>query len=152
MVKKLPTLVHPTGYYPLATFQVASDEQQTRSLRAIKKDFMVLGQLAKGSGAQVVSSIPLLAGNIEERNRKTHRVNTWFQARGHQQNSGVLIMGWFTPHHACWHQTGYSCLGGKRILAQELLGLTERALNQVRRGTGIKPGSLELSLRAAHQR
>ena len=35
-------------------------------------------------------------------------------------------------------------LRGKRILAQELAGLTERALNYVRREMGLKQGLLEL--------
>lgn len=39
---------------------------------------------------------------------------------------------------------GSLSLRGKRILGQELAGLIERALNKVRRGTGLKQGLLEL--------
>jgi len=49
----------------------------TRSLRAIKSDFRALGQLVKGSGAQLVFfSVPPVAGNDEGRNRNTQQINT----------------------------------------------------------------------------
>ncbi len=36
---------------------------------------------------------------------------------------------------------------GKQILAQELAGLIEKALNEIGRGKEIKPDLLEMSLR-----
>lgn len=39
----------------------------------------------------------------------------------------------------------------KKIFTWALTGLTERALNQISRGKGVKPGLQEISLGVAHQ-
>ena len=131
MKRKLPTLVWPSDYYPLLIFQVGSDEVATRSLRAIKRDFRALGQLVKGSGAQVVfSSILPVAGNGEGRNRKSQQINTWLRAWCNWQNFGFFDHGlvYMTPGLLVMDGV---CLSqrGKRIFAQELARLIERALN-----------------------
>lgn len=54
MKRKLPTLVQPPDYSPLLIFQVGSDDVATRSPGESKRDFRALGQLGKGSGAQIV--------------------------------------------------------------------------------------------------
>ena len=41
--RKLPGLIHPSGYYPVLIVQASSDEVADRSLRAIKNDFRGLG-------------------------------------------------------------------------------------------------------------
>ena len=103
----------------------------TRRPKAIKRDFRALGQLVKGSGAQVVfSSILPVAENDEGRNRKSQQSNTWLRAQCHQQN---LV---FFHHGSVYTTLGLLATGGvhlsqrgKRIFAQELAGLIERALN-----------------------
>ena len=130
-MRKLPTLVWPSDYYPLLIFQVGSDEVAIRSPRAIKRDFRALGRLVKGSGAQVMfSSVLPVAGNDEGRNRKSQQINTWLQACCHQQNFGFFDHGsvYTTPGLLATDGVHLS-QRGKRIFAQELAGLIEKALN-----------------------
>jgi len=56
------------NYYPLLIFQVGNKETAT-SPRAVKRDFKGLGQVSKGSGAQVVFTILPVAENDEESNK-----------------------------------------------------------------------------------
>ena len=51
------------------------------------------------------------------------------------------VPGLMSADGSLWSQRG------KQTLAQVLAGLVERALNYKRRGKGIKPGSLEISLK-----
>jgi len=119
------------NYYPLLVMQVGGDEITERIPKAIKRNFRALGQLVKGSGAQVVfSSIPSVAEKIIERDRRTHLINRWLRDWCHQWNFGFFD-----------HGEVYTALGllvtdgvqlsqrGKRILAHELAGLIERTLN-----------------------
>ena len=130
--RKLPTLVRPSDYYPLLIFQVGSNEVATRKPRAVKRDFRALGQLVKGSGAQVVfSSILPVAGNDEGRNRKSQQINTWLRDWCQQKNFGFFGHGlvYMTPGLLATDRVHLS-QRGKRIFAQELAGLIiERALN-----------------------
>ena len=72
------SLVQPSDNYPLFVFLIGSNEVAERSPRVSKRDFMALGQLLEGSGAQVVfSSILPVAGINTERNRQTQQINTW---------------------------------------------------------------------------
>jgi len=85
VARKLPGLVQPSDYYPLLVMQVSGHEIMERSPKAIKTDFRALGQLAEGSGAQVVfSSIPSVAGKSTERDRKTHLINRWLRGSCHR--------------------------------------------------------------------
>ena len=60
--------------------QIDGDEVAERSPKVIKRDFMALGRLVEGLGAQVVfSSIPSVAGNSTERGRKTLLINKWLR-------------------------------------------------------------------------
>ncbi|GAB0208750.1 hypothetical protein GRJ2_003340700 [Grus japonensis] len=52
IARKLPSLVQPSDYYPLLLLHVGGDEAETRSTKAIKRDFRLLGQSLKDSGAQ----------------------------------------------------------------------------------------------------
>ncbi|GAB0207770.1 mitochondrial enolase superfamily member 1 [Grus japonensis] len=52
ITRKLPSLVQPSDYYPLLLLHVGGDEAVTHNAKAIKRDFRVLGQSLKGSGAQ----------------------------------------------------------------------------------------------------
>jgi len=111
--------------------QVGGDEITERSPKAIKGDFRALGQLAEGSGAQeVFSSIPSVAANSTERDKKTHLINRWLRDWCCRWNFG------FFDHGEVYTAPGLLAVDrvqlsqrGKRILAHELLGLIERALN-----------------------
>jgi len=105
VAKKLPGLVRPSDYYPLLVMQVGGDDIAERSPKAIKRDFRALGRLVEGSGAQVVfSSIPSVAGNSTERDRKTHLVNRWLRDWCHQSNFGFFDHGEVSCCHG-WLQT-----------------------------------------------
>lgn len=59
MSRKLPSLIHPSDYYPLLIVQAGSNEVTDSSQRIIKNYFRRLGWLADGVGIQLVfSSIP----------------------------------------------------------------------------------------------
>jgi len=111
--------------------QVGGDEIAERSPKAIKRDFRAPGRLVERAGAQVVfSSIPSVAGNSTERDRKTHLVNKWLRDWCHQPNFG------FFDHGEAYTAPGLLATGrvqlskrGKRILGHELARLIERALN-----------------------
>ncbi|XP_042725317.1 uncharacterized protein LOC122178868 [Lagopus leucura] len=129
--RKLPSLIHPSDYYPLLIVQAGSDEIPVRSLRIIKNDFRRLGKLVDGAGIQVVfASIPLVAGMNAEMTRKSHLINAWMRGWCKRKNFG------FFDHGVVYSASGLrsadgNCLSpkGRRILAQELAGLVERALN-----------------------
>ncbi|KGL90143.1 hypothetical protein N301_00086, partial [Charadrius vociferus] len=128
--RKLPSLVHPSDYYPLQIFQVGGDEVATRSLRAMKNDFRALGQLVKGSGAQIVFSIPPVEGVDEGINRRSQQINSWLRDWCIQQN--FVFFG----HGLIYRKPGMQGTGGdsltqrgRKILGQELAGFIYRALN-----------------------
>ncbi|KFU84659.1 hypothetical protein M959_03165, partial [Chaetura pelagica] len=128
--RKLPNLVNSSDYYPLLIFQVGSDEIITRNVRAMKRDFRALGQLVRGSGAQVVfASIPP-ARMGREVYRKSLQVNEWLRDWCHSQGFG------FFDHGMLYEAPGLMVAGGmhlsqrgKRLLGQDLAGLIDRALN-----------------------
>jgi len=129
--RKLPGLVRPSDYYPVLVMQVGGDEIAERSPKAIESYFRALGRLVEGSGAQVVfSSIPSVAVKSTERDRKTHLIDRWLRDWCRQRNLG------FFDHGEVYIALGLLVTGGvqlsqrgKRILAHELAGLIERALN-----------------------
>lgn len=81
---------------------------------------------------------------------KKQQINTWLQARCHQQNFGVLIMCQFTQHWACWRQMGYTT-NGKKDLCAGVSRTQWKSFKWVSNGEKDKPGSLEKSLGAAQQ-
>ena len=99
----------------------------------MKRDFRALGKLVKGSGAQIVfSSIPSAAGMDEEDYRRSQQMNLRLQDWCYQQGFG------FFNHGLVYRMPDLLALDGmhlsqrgKRILGQELAGLTERALNYI---------------------
>ena len=129
--RKLPSLIRPSGYYPLLIVQASSNGIADRSLRIINNDFRRLGKLVDGAGIQVVfASIPLVAGTNTEMTRKSHLINAWLRGWCKRKHFG------FFDHGAVYSAPGLrsadgNCLSpkGRRILAQELAGLVERALN-----------------------
>lgn len=60
--RKLLSMIHPSDYYPLLMVQAGSNEVVERSLRIVKKDFMVLGWLMDKADIQVIFSLSLLSG------------------------------------------------------------------------------------------
>ena len=130
VARKLPNLVRPSDYYPLLIVQAGSDDIDERSLKAIKRDFRGLGRLVDGAGVQVVfSSIPAVAGRGTERTRKAHLINTWLRGWCQHRNVGFFDHGALYSAPGLMAADGSLSLRGKRILAQELAGLVERALN-----------------------
>ena len=111
--------------------QAGSDEVTDRNLRTIKNDFRGLGRLVDGAGIQVVfACIPTVAGMDTVMTRKTHLINTWLKGWCKHKNF------WFFDHGVVYSAPGLRSANGyhlfqrgKQILAQELAGLVERALN-----------------------
>ena len=91
---------------------------------------MALGLQVEGSGAQVVfSSIPSLAGNSTERDRKTHLVHRWLRDWCHQSNFGFFDHGEVYTAPGLLATDGVQLSQrGKNILAHELEGLIKKAL------------------------
>ena len=71
-----------------------------------------------------------VARNDEGRNRKSQQISIWLRAWCHQQNFGFFDHGlvYTTPGLLATDGVHLS-QRGKRIFAQELAGLIERALN-----------------------
>ena len=131
ITRKLPGLIRPSVYYPPLILQADSEELESRSLRAMKKDFRALGWLVKGLGAQIVfsSALPAL-GTDEWVNKKIGRINTWLQNWCYEQGFG------FSDHTLICRTPGLLAKNGKtlsqkgkRLLGQELARLMDRALN-----------------------
>ncbi|KFQ34587.1 hypothetical protein N331_07827, partial [Merops nubicus] len=129
--RKVIVLVQPSVYYPLLVIQAGNDKVVQRSLKELKKDFKALGLLVRGSGAQVVfSSIPEVKGKNTERGWKTHLINTWLRDWCHRWNFGFFNYGEVYMAPGLLAKDGaHLSPRGKRILAQELVGLIDRALN-----------------------
>ncbi|GAB0208697.1 hypothetical protein GRJ2_003335400 [Grus japonensis] len=131
IARKLPSLVQPSDYYPLLLLHVGGDEAETRSTKAIKRDFRLLGQSLKDSGAQVIlSSLLPVEGSNGGRNRRTQSINAWLRGCCQHHNFGFFDNG--TAYTAPGLMTSdgiHLSQRGKRIFAQELAGLIDRALN-----------------------
>ncbi|PKU36056.1 mitochondrial fission process protein 1 [Limosa lapponica baueri] len=59
----------------------------------MKRDYRVLGQLVKGSGTQVVFSIPPVAAIDERISRKSHQIKSWLQDWCNRQDFGFFDHG-----------------------------------------------------------
>ncbi|GAB0210155.1 hypothetical protein GRJ2_003481300 [Grus japonensis] len=131
IMRKLPSLVRPSDCYPLLLLHVGGDEAETCNAKAIKRDFRLLGWSLKDLGPQVIfSSLLPVEGSNVGRNRRTQSINTW-------------LCGWCQRHNFEFFDNGtaYTAPGlmnsdrihlsqrGKRIFAQELARLIDRALN-----------------------
>lgn len=91
IARKLPGLLHPSGYYPLLTVHAGSDEIAERSPRAVKRDFRALEWLVDGVGVQTVfSSIPSVAVRDTERTTKIHLINIWMRGWCNHSNFGFF--------------------------------------------------------------
>lgn len=55
-------MVKPHDYHPFLLFHVGTNEVAIRKLQNIKRDFMSLGEMLKGSGVQVVFSVLPVVG------------------------------------------------------------------------------------------
>lgn len=105
-------------YDPLLLFHVGGSEAATGSPRAIKRDFWTLGQLVRGSGAQLAfSSILPVVGSDTGRNRQTQPINTWLHVWCHWQNFS------FFDNRMVYMARGLLVLDGILLLKEEEEGL-----------------------------
>lgn len=63
-------MIQPDNYYPLMIFQAVSHQASTRKSKYIKKDFMFLGKMLRGLGAQVVFSSIFPTGDWNLKKKK----------------------------------------------------------------------------------
>ncbi|GAB0209002.1 hypothetical protein GRJ2_003365900 [Grus japonensis] len=131
IARKLPSLVRPSDYYPLLLLHVGGDEAETCTTKAIKRDFRLLGQSLKDSGAQVIfSSLLPVEGSNGGRNRRTQSINAWLCDWCQHHNFGFFDNGAAYTAPGLMNPDGiHLSQRGKRIFAQELGGLIDRALN-----------------------
>jgi len=110
---------------------VGADEVAVSSPKAIKKEFKALGRLVKESGAQVIfSSLLPVVGRDVERHRQTQSINTWLRDWCHRHNFGFFDHGTtYTAPSLLASNGDQLSQRGKRIFAQKLAGLIDRALN-----------------------
>ena len=129
--RKLPGLIHPSDYYPLLIVQAGNDEVADRSLKAIKNYFRVLGRLIDGAGIQVVfACITTAAGKDTMMTRKAHLTNTWLRGWCKHKNFGFFDHGVVYLAPGLRSADEYHLFQrGKWVLAQELAGHVNRALN-----------------------
>lgn len=129
--RKLPSLIHPSDYYPLLIVQASSDEVADRNLGTIKNDFRGLGRLVDGVGIQVVfACIPAVTGKDTAMTRKTHLINTWLRGWCKHKNFGFFDHGVVYLAPGLRSADEYHLFQrGKWVLAQELAGHVNRALN-----------------------
>ena len=95
-------------------------EVAKRSLRAVKRGFIALGQPVKGLGTQAVFfTILPVTRKDEGRSRKSQQINTWLRAWCYWQNFGVFDHGlvYMTPGMLATDGVHLS-QRGKRIFAQ----------------------------------
>lgn len=76
--RRIPSLVKPGDHHSFLLFHIATTEATTRRLENIKRDFISLGKILKGAGAQAVFSSILSAEDWGPRRRKhMNQVNDW---------------------------------------------------------------------------
>uniref|UniRef100_A0A8B9G7H1 Uncharacterized protein n=1 Tax=Amazona collaria TaxID=241587 RepID=A0A8B9G7H1_9PSIT len=94
VAEKLPALVSPTDYYPLLVMHVDATDIDSSSSKSIKKDYMALGEVVRGSGAQIVFlSILQDTGQDLEKARRIGQVNKWLEGWCYSQGFGYLEHG-----------------------------------------------------------
>nr|XP_010304339.1 PREDICTED: suppression of tumorigenicity 5 protein-like [Balearica regulorum gibbericeps] len=131
IARKLPSLVHPSDYYPLLLLHVGGDEAETRTTKAIKRDFRVLGQSLKDLGAQVIfASLLPVKGSNGGWNRQPQSINAWLHGWCRCHNFGFFDNGAAYMAPGLMSADGiHLSQRGKRIFVQELAGLIDGALN-----------------------
>lgn len=70
-------MIKPEDYYPLLFFQTRSPDTATMKLQNVINDFISLGRMFMGSGAQVVFSIFPVGKWDLGRRRRTDKLNEW---------------------------------------------------------------------------
>uniref|UniRef100_A0A8B9F7M5 Uncharacterized protein n=1 Tax=Amazona collaria TaxID=241587 RepID=A0A8B9F7M5_9PSIT len=94
VAERLPALVGPTDYYPLLVIHVGATDIDSSSPETIKKDYRALGEVVRGSGAQIVfSSILQDTGQDLEKARRIGQVNKWLEGWCYSQGFGYLDHG-----------------------------------------------------------
>ncbi|GAB0179489.1 hypothetical protein GRJ2_000414200 [Grus japonensis] len=131
ITRKLPSLVQPSDCYPLLLLHVGGDEAETCTTKVINRDFRLLGQSLKDLGAQVIFSslLPVKGSNVGW-NRQTQSINAWLRGWCQRHNFGFFDNGVAYTAPGLMNPDGiHLSQRGKRIFAQELAGLINRALN-----------------------
>ena len=87
-------MVKTEDYHPFLLFHVGTTEDTTKRLQNIKRDFISLGKMLKGSEAQVVFSSVLSVGDWNPRRRqRMHQVNEYLCNWCHVQGFGFHDLG-----------------------------------------------------------
>lgn len=131
---------HPSVYYHLLIVQDGNDEDAERSLKTIKMGFGALGRLVDGARVQAVCfSIPSVVVSETERSRKNHLIykslkgwcDLWnFGSYDHGAVYSVLRLMAADAAHLGHRQ--------KNIIAQDMSGPIDKALNYIWRRKGMK--------------
>jgi len=131
VTRKLPSLVQPSDYCPLLSFHMSGGKVAVRSPRVIERGFRAFGQLVRESGAQAIfSSLLTVVGSDIARNRWTQSINTRLHSSCHHHNFEVFDNGMAYMAPGLLGSNGIHCSQrGKRVFAQELVGLVDRILN-----------------------
>lgn len=124
-------MIKPEDYYPLLFFQTRSPDTATMKLQNVINDFISLGRMFMGSGAQVVFSIfQLENGTWVEGGEQTSWMNGYIDS----DNQGFRYYDlwtylWDTRNvDTDWDTTDQR---GKNILGSKLVEPISRALNQI---------------------
>lgn len=116
VTKRLPILIKACNYHPFLLLHVGT-KVATRKLLNIKRDFISIGKMLKGSGVQVVFSSILPVGYWDPKMRQhTNQVNYCLHSWGHAQGFGLYglwcfseIPGMLMPDGAHLMKWGKSC-------------------------------------------
>ena len=107
VTERLPGLIQSSDYCPLLTLQAGSDENEKRSVRAIKRGFRALGQVVDRTGAQIVlSSVPLVAELTVKGIGELRSLTSSSRVGVIGKISDFLILGQLSWHLPCWNQMG----------------------------------------------
>ena len=138
VAERLPGLVSPTDYYPLIVVHVGASDMASSSLKNIKKDYRALGEVVRGSGAQVVfSSILQDKGEDLKNARRIWQMNKWLEQRCHSQRFGYLDHGTQFGRPGVLEAGGAGLTTkGKSCFGRRLARLVKAALNYICWGRG----------------
>lgn len=116
-------------WYPAIPLFESKSFSKTFVLKS--QDFRALGQLVKGSVVwDIFSSLLPIVCNDVGRNRWVQSVNTWLHGLCYHHSFGFFDDGMFYTIPGLLVSDGiFHSQRGKRVFAQELVGLIDGALN-----------------------